>query len=229
MCSFSGKLLLQTLFENEDILAVNKPEGLASIPERDREKTSLLQWLAGAYPEKLYVVHRLDKEVSGVILFAKHSLAHRSLNQQFAQREVRKTYLGLTYGEIRESCGVIDAPLRQFGSGRAGVDRQRGKPSVTEFQVLERWGTCMLIELHPLTGRRHQIRAHCYSLGHPILGDRRYGTKELQRKFPRLMLHAQEIAFRLLSGEKMMIEAPIPDSFQKVIEQLRHTPIQRMK
>lgn len=216
---YSGEVAI--LFENDDVLAVYKPEGLASIPANVGE-ANLLSLLASRTPERLYVVHRLDKEASGVIVFARHAAAHKYLNEQFSSHAVRKTYVALTHGIIAEARGVIDRPLRQFGSGRMGVDSQ-GKPSVTEFQVAERFGAYTLIKAYPLTGRRHQIRVHLYSIGHPIVGDPRYGDRAVQRRFPRLMLHAQAITFRLPTGEEATVEAPIPESFQMVVESICRT------
>lgn len=213
--------MFDILFENEDFLAVNKPEGLASIPEGVQGRESLLSLLASIFPAKLYVVHRLDKEASGVIIFAKNAPAHKYLNQQFDARRVKKTYLALCHGLIAEDDGQIDKPLREFGSGRVAVDFQRGKSSLTRFRVLERLPAYTLVYAYPLTGRRHQIRAHFYSIGHPLVGDMRYGDQHLQRAFPRLMLHAQEIAFRLPAGEELIIHAPTPESFHAVVNALR--------
>jgi RluA family pseudouridine synthase len=212
--------MISILFENDDILAVNKPEGLASIPGGAQGKESLLLILSPASPRRLYVVHRLDKDVSGVILFAKNPAAHKYLNARFSGRDVSKTYVALVHGLIQETGGVIDRPLREFGSGRVSVDPQRGKPSTTRFRVLKRLSAYTLVEAYPLTGRRHQIRAHFYSIGHPIVGDLRYGDGALQRTYSRLMLHSNKIAFTLPSGEPITIEAPIPASFQIVMEML---------
>lgn len=209
---------LPVLLASDDVLAVNKPEGLASIPEGAGGAASLLALLEATTGAKLYVVHRLDKEVSGVIVFARHPAAHRHLNDQFASRQVRKTYLALTLGVVEPDSGVIDRPLRQFGSGRMGVDPQAGKPSVTVYEVVQRCVRHTLITAHPLSGRRHQIRVHLYSIGHPIAGDLRYGDKAAQQAYPRLMLHAQEITLRLPSGEAVTIGAPLPASFTSVTE-----------
>lgn len=168
------------LFENDDLIAVNKPEGLASILERAKEKDCVLSLLSSLSRRKLYIVHRLDKETSGVLIFAKNAAAHKCLNQQFSSREIKKTYVALTHGEIPENSGIIDKPLRQFGSGRVGVDAQKGKSSATEFKVERRFVDYTLVSVHPSTGRRHQIRSHLYSIGHPIVGDLRYGDKVLQ-------------------------------------------------
>jgi tRNA pseudouridine32 synthase/23S rRNA pseudouridine746 synthase len=209
------------LFEDDHIIAVNKPEGIASIPERAPGKESLLSLLSPRFPGKLYVVHRLDKEVSGVILFAKNAQAHKYLNDQFSSRNVFKTYLALVHGIIEEDQGLIEKPIRQFGSGRMAVDPIRGKASATSFEVTERFGSHTLVRVHPQTGRRHQIRVHFYSLGHPIAGDPGYGEKAIQRLYPRLMLHAQEIRFRLPGGREIMVEAALPESFQMVVNMVR--------
>ena len=124
----TGYQAIPVLFENDDIIAVDKPEKLASIPERNRENVSLLKILSETLERKLYTVHRLDKQVSGVILFAKTPEAHRQLNQMFEHRQVHKTYMALVHGEITGQRGVIDKPLRCFGSGRMGEDIERGKP-----------------------------------------------------------------------------------------------------
>jgi len=220
--------MLPILFENDDIIAVDKPPGLASIPERDKTKESVLAQLSRVYPHKIYVVHRLDKNASGVILFAKNARTHKYLSRQFTSRTVKKTYLALVHGVVAEGRGVIDKPLRQFASGRVAVDSERGKPSVTEFEVVQRLDSYTLVRAYPLTGRLHQLRVHFYSIGHPIVGDRLYsqarGTTDERRSTmhdARLMLHAERIIFRLPSGEELTIESPIPDFFAQVVESLR--------
>jgi RluA family pseudouridine synthase len=150
---------LETLFENEALLAVNKPEGLASIPERDLSIPSVRRVLEQQRAEGVFVVHRLDKEVSGVLLFAKTASAHRELSLAFEQRRVDKRYLAVVHGRIEKDELVIDAPLREYGSGRMGVD-PRGKASLSRVTVLERALRYTLVEVRPETGRRHQIRAH---------------------------------------------------------------------
>ncbi len=204
---------IPVLFENEEIIAVDKPEKLSSIPERNREKISLLKILSDHFQRKFFVVHRLDKQVSGVILFAKNPETHRYLNLQFEQRKVHKTYLALVHGTIEENFGVIEAPLRRFGSGRMGEDRTRGKPCRTEFSVMDRFADYTLVRVDPLTGRKHQIRAHFFNLGHPIVGDTLYGDKSLQKTFPRLMLHALRVQFLSPAGVEIRIESPSEGTF----------------
>jgi tRNA pseudouridine32 synthase/23S rRNA pseudouridine746 synthase len=129
--------------------------------------------------------------------------------------------LALVHGVVAVNRGTINAPIRQFGSGRMGVDPRRGKPSSTEWKLAERLPAMTLLRVQPATGRRHQIRVHLYHIGHPIVGDLRYGDRTVQDGFPRLMLHALEIEFALASGERLTLEAPAPPSFEDVLRKLR--------
>ena len=165
-------------------------------------------------------VHRLDKEVSGVMLYALHPEAHRFLNNAFEHRDVHKTYQALVHGVITEDQGVITRAIREFGSGRMGVDDIKGKPSETRFSVLKRSDRFTLVELYPQTGRRHQLRVHLYSIGHPIVGDSRYGEKALQQGDPRLMLTSTGIDLTLPSGKRLLIENVIPDDFSDALADL---------
>jgi len=210
---------IRVLYESGDYIAVDKPEGVVSVAEAGRG--GLPELLKGHYAGPLFPVHRLDRGASGVIVFAKNAAAHRHLNGEFDRREVRKTYLAVIDGLPASNRGRINAPLREFGSGRMGVDPKRGKPSSTEWKIAERLDGAALLRVAPSTGRRHQIRVHLYHLGHPILGDLRYGDKARQEKFPRLMLHALSLEFTLPSGERVAVEAPAPASFEKVVAALR--------
>jgi len=210
--------MIDVLYEDENVLAVDKPEGVAAIPDRRRQDPSLFEMLCAARAERLYIVHRLDKETSGVIIFARNAATHRLLSRQFETRSVEKVYLALVHAVIGDDRGEIDKPLRQFGSGRVGVDLQGGKDSLTEFRVLQRLHAFTLVEARPRTGRRHQIRVHLYSIGHPVVGDPLYGDKAVQRSCPRLMLHALRLTIHLPSGQKRTFEAPIPESFSRVLQ-----------
>lgn len=213
-------MTLPVLYESADYLAIDKPEGLASIPERRPGSDSALQILQRERGEKLFVVHRLDKEVSGVLVFARNAEAHRYLNDRFSGRDVRKSYVAVVHGVISGPGGSISKPLRQFGSGRMGVD-ERGKPSETDFDVKERWVSTTFVQAFPRTGRRHQLRVHFYSIGHPVVGDLRYGERGIQANFPRLMLHALNISFLLPILGKVAIHADPPSSFLEICELLR--------
>lgn len=205
------------LYEDEQILAVDKPEGIASIPDRSPEKTDVLSVLSQQRGRPLLVVHRLDKDVSGVMVFAKTPEAHVALNQQFQGHQVEQTYLALVHGVVKAEMGQIDKPLRQFGSGRMGVDESQGKASLTTFKVKERFNRYSFVMAQPATARRHQIRVHLYSLGHPVVGDSLYGRPELQKGFSRLMLHSSEIQLTLLPGDKKIFSSPLPPSFRSVL------------
>jgi RluA family pseudouridine synthase len=204
------------LHEDAHLLAVSKASGQVVIPGRgDLPGEPLLQELEKVRGEKLYVVHRLDRGASGVLLFARTAKAHRFLSLQFEHHEVKKTYLVLAQGIVKDD-GRIDQPLRAFGSGRMGVHPQ-GKPSLTEFRVRERLKESTLLEVEPLTGRRHQIRVHLFSIGHPVMGDPLYGKDRPVGGVSRLMLHAQSLEFRHPSGTKLAFNAEPPQDFKDVL------------
>lgn len=208
----------EVLYEDEDVIAVHKSAGDLVVPGRGPEKEETLrQRLARAAGGKVFVVHRLDRDTSGVVVFAKNEAAHRALSGCFERREVEKVYRALVLGRVEADSGEIDRPIRAFGSGRMGAD-PRGKPSVTRFRVLKRFPRTTLLEIEPLTGRRHQIRVHLYSLGHPVLGDGRYGAVRPLGGAPRLMLHAWRIAFARADGRRVEICAALPPDFQFVLE-----------
>jgi RluA family pseudouridine synthase len=209
--------MLDILYEDKDIVVINKPEGLASIPDRRVQSVSLLEMLLARGDERIYIVHRIDRETSGVIAFAKTAEAHRLLSKQFEVRTVEKVYLALVHGIVADEEGVIDKPLWQFGSGRVGISAQHGRDSVTEFRVLERFPEFTLVEARPRSGRRHQIRVHFYSLGHAIVGDLRYGNKAIQSTYTRLMLHALRLTLDHPPGKRLTLEAPIPPSFWAIL------------
>lgn len=215
--------MLEILMQSAEIVAVNKPEGMRTLPGGGPEEPTALSEAQALVGEKLYVVHRLDRETSGVLVFARSREAHRFINVQFSQRLVAKTYLAVVRGALAEDEGEIREPLREFGSGRVGVDRRRGKGSISRYEVAERLGGFTLVRAHPLTGRRHQLRAHFYSLGHPIAGDPRYGNPAEQAAFPRLMLHALSIHLQTAPAKDVTIEAGLPASFRQAVEALRRS------
>jgi len=213
---------LNVLFEDEAIIVIDKPAGIPTIPERlDAQGACVKKTLEDALGVKLLVVHRLDKEVSGLLVFAKTPEAHRFLNLEFEHRRVAKTYLALLWGYMEQSSGIIDRPIRQYGSGRMGIDEDQGKPSQTEYQVVERWKDMTLVAASPRTGRRHQLRVHFYSLGHPIAGDRRYHLPRWGEELPRLMLHAWKLRIRHPSGRYLEVECPAPAQFEDILTSYR--------
>jgi tRNA pseudouridine32 synthase / 23S rRNA pseudouridine746 synthase len=212
--------MITPIYLDNDIAAFAKPPGIATIPERSPLSDSFLKNAEAALSQKLFVVHRLDKEVSGIILFARNAAAHKHLNAQFADREVTKRYLLLTLGCIEPDQGSIEMPIRQFGSGRMGIDPVNGKAARTDYEVVRRYAGSTLVQAFPHTGRRHQLRVHFYSIGHPIAGDSRYGDKRVQSVWARLMLHAESIEFLAPSGQRLSLTAPPPPSFADVLEML---------
>jgi len=205
--------MIKILYHDADCVAVMKPAGVAAIPEKRDDHSCLSALLSAQLKTSVMPVHRLDKEVSGVMLYALHPEAHRFLNTAFEKREVHKTYQALVHGVMAEDQGVVTRPIREFGSGRMGVDDLTGKPSETRYSVIKRTDRFTLVELSPQTGRRHQLRVHLYSIGHPIVGDTRYGDKALQQGFPRLMLTSTGIDLTLPSGKRLTLANIIPDDF----------------
>ena len=194
------------LHEDDYLIVLNKPAGQIVIPGRGaHEGEPLVRQVERYLGTKAYVVHRLDKETSGVILFTKIVATHRDLNIQFERREVHKVYFAVVQG-IVECDGSIQQPIRQFGSGRMGID-SKGQAALTNYRVIERFKDCTLLEIVPETGRRHQIRVHLYAIGYPILGDPLYGQHRPVGGAARLMLHAYEITFRHPSGEIVTFRA----------------------
>ncbi len=216
--------MITPLYLDEDIAAFDKPAGLATIPER-LPADSLFRAAETALGQRLFIVHRLDKEVSGLVLFARHAGAHRHLNNLFAGRQVAKRYLLLALGGLEAAEGVIEASIRQFGSGRMGVDPLQGKASSTAYTRLKCYEGATLIRAFPRTGRRHQLRVHFYSIGHPIAGDSRYGDRALQAAWPRLMLHAEGIEFMSPAGKMVSLYTAPPPSFMEVLTGLSEAQV----
>jgi RluA family pseudouridine synthase len=208
------------LHRDDDIIAVNKPEGVAAVPEHARDPNCLVERVSAAVGFRVMPVHRLDKDVSGVILFACHAASHRFLNTAFEERRVRKTYLALLHGSVPQDNGLIIEPIREFGSGRMGVAPD-GKPSETAYRVLARYGAYTLVEAEPRTGRRHQLRVHFYHLGHAIVGDTRYGQRSQQAQYARLMLHACAIDAPLPSGGRLVLRDCPSETFAAELARLR--------
>jgi len=187
--------LIPILFEDESIVAVDKPAGVLVIPGRGEEASAetAQQELERRLSRKLFVVHRLDRDASGALVLAKDAATHARLSRAFAERTVKKLYRAAVLGEPPEE-GVIDLPIAEFGSGRMGV-KEGGKPCQTEFRVVEPLSGAALLECAPRTGRRHQLRVHLYAIGHPILGDALYGKERPVGGATRLMLHALALEF----------------------------------
>ena len=205
-----GDAGLDIIYDDQWLTVVNKPSGMLTVPGKALEDSLLTRYQA-AHPEATgpIVVHRLDQETSGLVLFAKDKASHKALQQQFENHTISKCYIALLDGVVQQDEGVIDLPIRPDVDDRPRqrVDHEHGKPAVTRYRVLERRGSVTRIELEPLTGRTHQLRVHAshpLGLNCPIVGDRLYGTAS-----SRLMLHAQSITFtHPATGRELSVEAP---------------------
>src|ERR1700761_3946099 len=230
----------EIIFENEAFVAINKPAGMLSIPDRVGKEPSLKSWLREKYGN-IFTVHRLDRETSGVIIFAKDEDTHKYLSGIFEERAVEKIYQGLVQGTLPQKQGSIDAPIMEHPT-KAGVmvTNRKGKASLPDYQVEEELGLFSLVQFQIHTGRTHQIRVHMQSLGHPIVCDELYGDPKpvllssFKRNFKlslhdeqerpllaRLALHSQRLSFTDAQGTAHILEAPLPKDMRALLQQLR--------
>ncbi|MGB2869287.1 MAG: RluA family pseudouridine synthase [Bacteroidota bacterium] len=228
---------VDAVFEDDTLIVLCKPAHLLVLPDRYDQTLPNLQTLLRGELGTIFTVHRIDKETSGLVLFAKTVEAHASLNQQFENRSVSKLYKAIVQGEPSEEHGEIDLPLSERNH-RMRVDEKNGKESLTEFSVLERFHGYALIEARPRTGRMHQIRVHLKEIGLPILADPLYGDgepfflsavkpnykveEEERPLLSRTALHASSLRIlHPISGQKMSFEAEIPKDMRTVLKYLR--------
>lgn len=227
---------LPILWEDASLVAVNKPAGLRTIPDGYDRTLPYLGGLLEARYGKVWTVHRLDKDTSGVILFARSAEAHRALNEQFEQRKTHKEYHTIVVGEPEWNEITISLPLRVDGDRkhRTVIDHQSGKPAETDARVLQNLPGLTLLAALPHSGYTHQIRAHLAAIGLPLLADPLYkslkpeteamrSAREMARRLPiqRTALHAYQITFQHpVSGETLVISAPYPADFASTIETL---------
>lgn len=203
---------LDILHEDHEIVVVNKPAGLLSVPGRGEHLADcLLTRVKDVFPQTL-LVHRLDRDTSGVMVFAQTPHAQRNLSMQFEKRSVKKTYIARVWGRLEPKSGTVDLPLIVDWPNRPRqmVDHLSGKPAMTDWRVLKASDAESRVRLMPKTGRSHQLRVHMQALGHPILGDPFYAEGEA-RDHPRLMLHSEELRLRHPDGgEGMKFRAKAP-------------------
>jgi 23S rRNA pseudouridine1911/1915/1917 synthase len=227
------KIPLDIIFENDDLLVVNKPAGMVVHPAAGHDSGTLVHAVLGYDPdiegiggeERPGVVHRLDKETSGLILLAKNDNSHHWLQDQFRLRQVEKTYLALVDGAPPTPSGRVEAAIGRDPSHRkqmAVLPPGKGRESVSEYKTLEKFAHHTLLEFRPHTGRTHQIRLHCAFLGCPIVGDKVYGRRTPTLEIKRHFLHAAKLKI-ILPGEKQprIFEAPLPEELERVLERLR--------
>ncbi len=232
----------ERLYEDDDLIIVNKPARMLAIPDRfDAQLSSVRGLLQAEEGRPVFVVHRIDRDTSGVIVFAKHEAAHKYLSGLFERHEVGKFYAGLVLGTPSPESGRIEAPIAEHSSikGRMIVSA-RGKASVTDYRVVESWALHALMQWQIHTGRTHQIRVHMQHVGHPIVCDELYGDgrpfllSSIKRKYnlgkgeeaerpllSRLALHAYKLSFAGPNGKEITAEAPLPKDIAACVAQLR--------
>ena len=231
---------LQIIFENDELVAINKPAGLLTIPDREQSEKSLKEMLQDKYGS-IFTVHRLDKDTSGLVIFAKNETAHKYLSKLFEDRKVEKYYLGIVIGSPENKTGMIDAPISEhpLHKGLMTVHRN-GKPSQTGYEVLEANKNYSLVSFQLHTGRTHQIRVHAKNIGHPLAFDTLYGDgkpvllSSIKKKFKlskhdeeerpminRLALHSYKLSFEDMNGKRLELEATMPKEFRALMQQLK--------
>ena len=230
---------LDIIFENDDFVSINKPAGLLSIPDRIGKELSLKDFLKERYGN-IYTVHRLDRNTSGIIVFAKTEEAHKALSLLFEGREMEKFYVGLVNGQMIYLSGTVDAAIMEHpGKTTKMITHVKGKPSITDYEVLESFRLYSWVQFQIHTGRTHQIRVHMQHLGHSIICDEIYGDPKpillssIKRNFKlaksaeeekpilaRLGLHSYRLNFTL-KGKAYNLEAPIPKDLKALLQQLK--------
>jgi 23S rRNA pseudouridine1911/1915/1917 synthase len=223
------ELIPEVIYEDEQLLVVNKPAGMIVYPDGKHEYPALSHWLDKRYGAgNFHFVHRIDRETSGVLVIAKDEKTHEFLKEQFAEREVRKTYRAFVLGNLKDERGMINKPIgsSRGGSGPRSAKQPHGtmREALTIYKTLARGGGTTYVEVFPKTGRTHQIRVHFSAIGHPIVADALYGavgggTRVLG--FTRLALHALSIAITHPSGKEMTFNAPLPEDFVEAEKELR--------
>lgn len=229
------------LYLDDTIIAVDKPAGVLAIPDHWDPEVPVAQNMLAKQYGALFPVHRIDKDTTGVLLYARTQEAHHILNELFSSRQVGKVYLAIVSGEPERDAWEIDAPLLPDGDRmhRTVIDALKGKPARTKFEVVERFRGFALVRALPETGRTHQIRVHLAASRLPILADALYGNAEplmlskLKRRWKgdvfeekpviaRLALHASSVEFaHPKTGERLRIESPLPRDFKAALNQLR--------
>lgn len=225
---------LDIVYEDDSVLLINKPRGMVVHPAVGNERGTVvnaalfhckgsLSGINGSI--RPGIVHRIDKDTTGLLVIAKNDKAHKALTDQLADRSLSRVYYALVNGNIKEDSGTVDVPI-----GRSPKDRKKmavvpdGRSAVTDFTVLERFGAYTLVRCKLRTGRTHQIRVHMKHIGHSVVGDKAYGIKNERFALSGQLLHAKEISFiHPETGETMTFSCPLPEDFSSVLEILRKT------
>ena len=222
---------LEIVYEDKDIIVVNKPKGMVVHPANGNPDGTLVNAIMNICKDSLSgiggeirpgIVHRLDKDTSGLLIVAKNDLAHINMSKQIKDREVKKIYIALVKGNINEDEATINMPI-----GRSTKDRKKmavrkdGKEAITHFKVLKRYGDYTLLKVKIDTGRTHQIRVHLAEIGYPVVGDMVYSKGKNEFGVEGQMLHAQSLEFKHpITGQEMHLEADLPQYFKNVLKEL---------
>ena len=222
---------LEILYEDDDIIVVNKPKGMVVHPANGNPDGTLVNAVMAICKDSLSgiggeirpgIVHRLDKNTSGAIIIAKNDKAHINLSEQLKNHEIKKTYIALVRGVVKENNATINMPIGRSKKDRKKMDVDKnGKEAITHFKVLKRYKDCTLLEINIETGRTHQIRVHLSHIGYPIIGDEVYSNGKNKWNIEGQCLHAKSLDFKHpITGKNMHIEAPIPEYFENIIKEL---------
>ena len=230
-------MILKIIYQDENLLVLEKPAGMIVFPEGKIKEKTLVDFLLEKYPElkkvaqapRYGVVHRLDKETSGILLVAKNEKALKFFQRQFKERKVIKKYLALLHGKLKENFGRIETLIdRSPKNGQKQKvylpfePKAKGKrKAITEYRVLERFQNYTLCEVMPKTGRKHQIRVHFSYLGHPIVGDKIYSFKNQKSKLKRHFLHAFYLKIKMPEGTEKEFQSELPKDLKEFLEKLR--------
>jgi 23S rRNA pseudouridine1911/1915/1917 synthase len=226
---------INIIYDDEHIIVIDKPQGMVVHPAAGNRTGTLVNALIHHYGDNLSdingvirpgIVHRLDKDTSGVLLVAKTNAAHRKLVEMFKNHEIKKIYFAIVDGIVAPDKGKIDAPIGRHPVNRKkmAVNTERGRSAVTYFQVVERFNGCTMVKIRLETGRTHQIRVHMAFIGHPVLGDNTYGKKSTNKTLgiDKQLLHAGLIGFRHpVTGAYMEFESRLPEHFRSFLEMLK--------
>ena len=225
---------LDVVYEDADVIVINKPKGLVVHPAAGHWEGTLVNALLHHCKDSLSgvggalrpgIVHRIDKDTSGLLIVAKNDFAHQKLAAQLQDHTLARTYVCIVCGNLREDAGTVSAPIARDQHDRKKMAvRADGKPAVTHWQVLARYPGYTYVQCRLETGRTHQIRVHMASLGHPILGDTVYGHKKPELGQSTQCLHARELTFlHPRTGEEMTLSCPLPEEFENALKKLQRT------
>ena len=230
---FANKdIFLEVIFEHKDFLIINKPSGMLTHPTSKNETDTLVNVLLAKYPEikdvgedlsRPGIVHRLDKDTSGIIIVARNNNSFEKLKTLFKERTIQKTYTALVYGKLKQKRGLINMPLARskskFNKRKVSMDAENSKEALTEYNVVKEYQNYTLVEAMPKTGRMHQIRVHFSALSNFVLGDKEYGSKKINNSvdLSRHFLHASKIEFDF-DNDHFVFECPLPPELENFLQ-----------